>query len=312
MAQKSKYMLKRKTRENISGWLFVMPLAVYFFVFQLMPMVIAFVISLHKWNGRSPEMEFLGLQNYIRLLTNYEGLYSDFWPSLLVTLKWIVLTVPASVIIVLVVAALLNSKIRGERVFKTIFYVPSVTSGVAIAAIWVYMLDSNSGLINQLLGTKISFLYNESTALGTLAVMAIWGGIGYNTLIMLSAMKGISESLYEAAEIDGAGPIQKFLHVTLPSVTPIIFFITITSVIGSFQAYEQMRMTTGGNYGTKTFMYVMFNFKDDNQFGMACAMSYILFFIIMIVTFIQFKVQPQETNNGEGGKKKRGKNRKEK
>lgn len=304
MVQKKNFMLKRKTRENITGWLFVMPLVVYFLVFQLLPMIIAFVISLHKWNGRSPQMEFLGLQNYIRLVTNYEGLYGDFWPSLLVTLKWILLTVPASVAIVLVVAALLNSKIRGERIFKTIFYVPSVTSGVAIAAIWVYMLDSNSGLINQLLGTKISFLYNQNTALGTLAVMAIWGGIGYNTLIMLSAMKGINESLYEAAEIDGAGAIQKFFNVTLPSVSPIIFFITITSVIGSFQAYEQMRMTTGGNYGTKTFMYVMFNFKDDNQFGMACAMSYILFIIIMIVTFIQFKVQPQKVDYGKGGKKK--------
>lgn len=312
MAQKNKLMLKRKTRENITGWLFVMPLIVYFLVFQLLPMIIAFVISLHKWNGRSPSMEFMGFDNYIKLLTNYEGLYSDFLPSLFVTLKWIVLTVPASVILVLIVAALLNSKVRGEGLFKTIFYVPSVTSGVAIAAIWVYMLDSNSGLINQLLGTKISFLYNESTALRTLAVMAIWGGLGYNTLIMLSAMKGINESLYEAAEIDGAGPIKKFLNVTLPSVTPIIFFITITSVIGSFQAYEQMRMTTGGNYGTKTFMYVMFNFKDDNQFGMACAMSYILFFIIMIVTFIQFKVQPQHIDNGEGGKKKHVKKNKEK
>lgn len=298
----------KKARENITGWLFVLPLVVYFLVFQLAPMVIAFVISLNDWNMRTP-MKFVGIQNYTHLLSNYQGLFDDFWPSLVVTLKYIVLTVPASVVLVLVVAALLNSKIRGEGIFKTIFYIPSVTSGVAIAAIWMFMLDPQHGMINQLLGTHISFLATKSTALYTLAVMAIWGGLGYNTLIMLSAMKGINESLYEAAEIDGAGPIKKFIHVTVPSVTPIIFFISITSVIGSFQAFDQMYLTTGGGpeKSTMTYMLGLYNQAFEyNNMGIACAMSYILFIIIMIITFIQFKVQPQNVDNGEGGKKKRG------
>lgn len=298
----------KKFRENITGWLFVLPLIVYFIVFQLAPMIIAFVISLNQWNMRTP-MKFVGIQNYTHLLSNYQGLFDDFWPSLVVTLKYIVLTVPASVILVLIVAALLNSKIRGEGIFKTIFYIPSVTSGVAIAAIWMFMLDPQHGMINQLLGTHISFLATKSTALYTLAVMAIWGGLGYNTLIMLSAMKGINESLYEAAEIDGAGPIKKFIHVTVPSVTPIIFFISITSVIGSFQAFDQMYLTTGGGpeKSTMTYMLGLYNQAFEyNNMGIACAMSYILFIIIMIITFIQFKVQPQNVDNGEGGKKRRG------
>lgn len=299
----------KRARENISGWLFVLPLIIYFLVFQLAPMIIAFVISLTDWNMRSP-MKNVGFQNYVHLLTNYQGLYDDFWPSLVVTLKYILLTVPTSVALVLVVAALLNSKVRGERIFKTIFYIPSVTSGVAIAAIWMFMLDPQHGMINQLLGTHISFLATKSTALYTLAVMAVWGGLGYNTLIMLSAMKGINESLYEAAEIDGAGAISKFFHVTLPSVTPIIFFISITSVIGAFQAFDQMYLTTGGGpeKSTMTYMLGLYNQAFEyNHMGIACAMSYILFLIIMIITFIQFKVQPQNIDNGEGGRKKRAK-----
>lgn len=306
-------LLKTKqSRENITGWLFVLPLVIYFIVFQLAPMIIAFVISLHDWNMRTP-MKYVGLQNYIHLLTNYEGLYDDFWPSLIVTVKYILLTVPASVVLVLVVAAMLNSKVRGEGIFKTIFYIPSVTSGVAIAAIWMFMLDPQHGMINQLLGTHISFLATKSTALYTLAVMAIWGGLGYNTLIMLSAMKGINESLYEAAEIDGAGAISKFFHVTLPSVTPIIFFISITSVIGAFQAFDQMYLTTGGGpeKSTMTYMLGLYNQAFEyNHMGIACAMSYILFIIIMIITFIQFKVQPQDMDKGEGGKKRVKKSRK--
>lgn len=302
----------KQSRENITGWLFVLPLVIYFIVFQLAPMIIAFVISLHDWNMRTP-MKYVGLQNYIHLLTNYEGLYDDFWPSLIVTVKYILLTVPASVVLVLVVAAMLNSKVRGEGIFKTIFYIPSVTSGVAIAAIWMFMLDPQHGMINQLLGTHISFLATKSTALYTLAVMAIWGGLGYNTLIMLSAMKGINESLYEAAEIDGAGAISKFFHVTLPSVTPIIFFISITSVIGAFQAFDQMYLTTGGGpeKSTMTYMLGLYNQAFEyNHMGIACAMSYILFIIIMIITFIQFKVQPQDMDKGEGGKKRVKKSRK--
>lgn len=304
--------LKKKTKENITGWLFVLPLVVYFLVFQLAPMIIAAVISFTEWNMRTP-MKFVGIQNYIHLLTNYKGLYDDFWPSLVVTLKYIVLTVPISVVLVLVVAALLNSKVKGEGIFKTIFYIPSVTSGVAIAAMWMFMLDPQHGMINQLLGTHISFLATKSTALYTLAVMAIWGGLGYNTLIMLSAMKGINESLYEAAEIDGAGAISKFFHVTLPSVTPIIFFISITSVIGAFQAFDQMYLTTGGGpeKSTMTYMLGLYNQAFEyNNMGTASAMSYILFFIIMIITFIQFKVQPQNVDNGEGGKKRVKKSRK--
>ncbi|MCI9616982.1 MAG: sugar ABC transporter permease [Eubacterium sp.] len=303
-----KFLSKKQFRENMTGWLFVLPLVIYFIVFQLAPMVIAFVISLNEWNMRTP-MKFVGVENYTHLLSNYQGLFDDFWPSLVVTLKYIVLTVPASVVLVLVVAALLNAKVRGEGIFKTIFYIPSVTSGVAIAAIWMFMLDPQHGMINQLLGTHISFLATKSTALYTLAVMAIWGGLGYNTLIMLSAMKGINESLYEAAEIDGAGPIKKFIHVTVPSVTPIIFFISITSVIGSFQAFDQMYLTTGGGpeKSTMTYMLGLYNQAFEyNNMGIACAMSYILFIIIMIITFIQFKVQPQNVDNGEGGKKRRG------
>ncbi len=150
------------------------------------------------------------------------------------------MSIPASVVLAVVVAAMLNSKIKGERFFKTAFYVPSVTVSVAIAAMWTFMLDPMYGMINQLLGTNIDFLGQTSTALPTLALMSVWGGLGYNVLIVLSAMKNIDASLYEAAEMDGAGSGRRFISVTVPSILPTIFFIVITSVIGGFQAFDQM------------------------------------------------------------------------
>ncbi len=298
----------RKVRINVAGWLFIAPLVVYFIIFQLTPMVMALVYSFTDWNMRS-DPSWVGLLNYKNLLLNTDNLYPHFWPSLWVTTKYMLMSIPASVVLAVVVAAMLNSKIKGERFFKTAFYVPSVTVSVAIAAMWTFMLDPMYGMINQLLGTNIDFLGQTSTALPTLALMSVWGGLGYNVLIVLSAMKNIDASLYEAAEMDGAGSGRRFISVTVPSILPTIFFIVITSVIGGFQAFDQMFLMTGGGpqYSTYTYLLGLYNeaFGGAYRIGIACAMSYILFIIILIITFIQFKVLPQDLTgeNKKGGKK---------
>ncbi len=287
-----------KLRKSIVGYLFITPLIIYFLIFQLAPMVMALIISFNEWNMRS-DMTFVGLDNYIQLFTN-EIKYPFFFHSLWITCKYILISVPCSVILCLIVSALLTCGIKGERFFKTLFYVPSVTTGVAITAMWMFMLDPTYGMINQLLGTNINFLGNSDTALITLIVMALWGGLGYNSLIMVSAMKNIDKTLYESAAMDGAGSVSKFIHITIPQVMPTIFFIIITGIIGGSQVFEQIYLMTGGGpeFSTYTYMFGIYNeaFEFDN-YGVASAMSYILFILIMIVTFIQFKVLPQDLNS---------------
>ena len=305
---KTKGLNQKKIKDNIDGYLFILPLIIYFIVFQLLPILMAFGISFTDWNILSDEMKFIGFKNYYELFTD-RLIYPYFYKSLLVTFEYMLLTIPASVIITLIVSAMLCSKIKGERFFKTAFYVPSVTVGVAVAAMWKFMVDPSFGLINQILGTHISFLGDKGTALLTLSVMSVWGGLGYNTLIMVSAMKNIDTSLYEAAEIDGANAFKRFIHVTIPGVMPTLFFICITSMIGSFQAFDQMYLMTGGGpeHTTFTYMYGVYNqaFEYYN-IGTASAMSYILFVIILIFTFIQFKVVPQRVDEGQGKQKKGG------
>lgn len=293
MKHKTKVLIKR----NACGLLFVTPLIVYFLVFQLAPMIIAFVLSFMEYDGLGTA-EWVGFDNYVAVLTNKDNLYPFFGKSLLVTLEYILLTVPANILLSLVVSALLNTKIKGEKFFKTAFYIPSVTVGVAIMVLWKYMLDPSFGLINQILGTNISFLGTEGLNLVTLAVMSVWGGLGYNVLIMLSAMKNIDQSLYEAASIDGANAFKQFWSITVPGVMPTVFFFLITGIIGGFQAFEQMYLMTGKGIANSTYTYIYGVYEQSITFGklgLGSAMSFILFVIILALTVIQFRMLPKES-----------------
>lgn len=285
----------KKYKHNLVGYMFIAPLIIYFLIFQLSPMIISFGISFTDWNLRGAPT-FVGFDNYVNLLTDTLR-YPDFWPSLGITLKYIVLSVPLGLLLALIISAMLNADVKGEGFFKTAFYIPNVTAGVAVAAMWIVILDPKYGLVNQILGTNISFLGTESTALPTLAMMAVWGGLGYNILILVSAMKSIDETLYEAAKIDGANVYHRFIHITIPSIQPTIFFILVTGLIGSFQAFDQMYLMTGGgpNGSTTTYLLSLYNhaFKYY-EMGTASAMSYILFVIIMVITWLNFKFVPQQ------------------
>lgn len=276
------------------GIVFILPLALYFLVFQLAPMIMTLTISFTEWDLRG-DMEFVGFSNYIALFTD-QVRYPKFWSSLLVTVKYIVYNVPGTIMISMFIAALLNSDVKGEGFFKIAYYIPNVTSGVAVAAMWVYMLDPQAGLINKLLGKNIPFLSTVETALPTIAAMGIWTAIGYNVLILLSAMKSISPSLYEAARLDGANWWKTFTKITIPMIMPTVFFLMVMGLISGFQVFDQMYiMTSGGpNDSTRTFMMYLYDHGFRYfEMGTASAMSYILLIIILIVTLIQFKVVPQ-------------------
>ncbi|WP_281884620.1 carbohydrate ABC transporter permease [Paenibacillus sp. YYML68] len=299
---KRKSFLSWIRSESGAGVIFIAPLLIYFLVFQIFPILLSFGVSFTEWNLRTSP-EWVGLDNYQNLLFD-DVRYPDFWPSLLVTLKYIVYSVPLGIFIALVLSAMLNSNVKGEGFFKVAYYIPNVTAAVAVAAMWVFLLDPRIGLVNQFLSaipgleqySTTSWLNNESTALPALGVMAIWGGLGYNVLIILASMKGIPEDLYEAARIDGANTAQRFLRITLPMIQPTIFFLIVTGLIASFQAFDQMYlMTKGGpNGSTTTYLFSLYNhaFKYF-EMGTAAAMSYILLLVILVVTWLNFKFIPQ-------------------
>jgi multiple sugar transport system permease protein len=285
----------QRARQNRIGYLFILPFLIYFAMFLLAPMVMSFVISFMEWDLRSAPT-FVGFDNYLNLMFDPIR-YPEFWPSLGVTLQYILLSVPVGVFIALVISAMLNANVKGEGFFKTAYFIPNVTAVVAVAAMWIFMLDPQFGLINEVLGTNISFLGMPQTALATLAAMAIWSALGYNILILLSAMKSIDESLYDAAKIDGANAMQRFFSITLPSIQPIIFFILITATIGAFQAFDQMYLMTGGGPDGSTLTYLLSLYNHAFRYfemGTASAMSYILLLIILFVTWIGFRFIPQK------------------
>ena len=286
----------KRGRKNFTAWVFLFPLVAYFLLFQLAPIVISFIVSLTDWDGFSSSYTFIGLKNYVQVTQNAVR-YPDFWPSFGTTFLYVLMTVPFSVILALVVAALLNSHIKGEKFFKTCFYIPSVTAGVAVNAIWTYLIDPSRGvvgLINETFGTNINLLGSSSTALPTLALMSIWSGLGYNVLIVLSAMKNINGQLYEACDVDGGGTWSKFIHVTIPGVMPTLFFLIITSTIGGLQAFDQMYLMTNGSFNTTTVMLEIYKlYMNEYEVGTASAMSYILFLFVMALTALQYIILPQ-------------------
>lgn len=306
---------KAKIKENAVGYGFIAPLLLYFIVFQLAPMIIALVMSFTNYSlAHLYDYSFVGFDNYIELFTNTVK-YPRFWSSLGTTMLFIVITVPVNIILTLIVSALLNSKIKGEKFFKTVFYIPSVTVGVAVMVMWKQMLAPD-GLINQMIGTRVDFLNNESTALVVIAFMSVWGGLGYNVLIMLSAIKNIDPSLYEAAQIDGAGVVARFIHITVPSVMPTVFFFIVTGLIGGFQVGEQMLIIYGDTTTVQsvyTYVYgLYYTMRRECDYATASAMSYFLFAIILVLTLIQFRVQNMgevRDKDKKGGKRGEGEKR---
>lgn len=289
-----KAQTKAKLKTNAVGYAFILPLLIYFAVFQLAPMIIALVMSFTNYSlEHLTDYTFVGFKNYIELFTNSVK-YPMFWSSLKTTFLFILITVPINIVLTLVVSSLLNSKIKGEKFFKTIFYIPSVTVGVAVMVMWKQMLAPD-GLINRMFSSNVDFLNNESTALLVIAFMSVWGGLGYNVLIMLSAMKNIDPALYEAAEIDGAGAVAKFMYITVPNVMPTVFFFVVTGLISGFQVGEQMLIIYGDTTTVQsiyTYVYgLYYTMRRSCDYATASAMSYFLFAIILVITLVQFRIQ---------------------
>lgn len=288
-----------RRRKYLAGYLFIAPICLGILLFTIAPMVYSLFISFTKFDGANAP-EFIGLANYRRLL------FEDpiFWKTVVNTLY-----ASVSILLVLVFSLLLalamNADIRGLRVYRTIFYIPSICSTIAISLVWKWMLDSNFGLINQMLKligiNGPAWLTEEVWAMPAMILNGVWGGLGFNMLLYLAALKNIPRAYYEAAMIDGANAWQRFRRITLPGVSPITFYILVTSFISAMQDFSRFMVLTNGGPGEHTTTTVVFYiwqraFRYLGTMGYASAMSWVLGAIVCVVTVINFKTSNRWVN----------------
>jgi multiple sugar transport system permease protein len=288
ISQTSNWSKKNKIREALWGYLLIFPNFLIILLFTIIPVFFSFYMSLTDWNILSAP-SFIGLENYQDILK--DALAKE---TFLNTFYFTVVSVPINVIFTLILAILLNQKIKGITFFRTAFYLPVISASVAVSLMFMWIL-ANNGLLNQMLESiglePVRWLTNPKIALNSVIGVTIWKGLGLNMIIFLAALQDIPKELLEAAAIDGANRIQQFFKITIPLISPIIFFVTITGVIGSFQSFDLVYNMTKGGPGHATTVIGYYIWKqafDYMHMGYGAALAYIVFIAILILTIIQW------------------------
>ena len=294
-------MLKQKNGENkiLQALPFMLPSFIGMLVFSFFPVVISILLSLTDWNGlerltvNTIFNRFVGLENYMRILSG-----SEFWQVLGHTLYYIVLYIPLVFVASMGIALLLNKKKKGTMVLRVMYYIPVLTSWVAASLIWKWVLSPKYGIFNQILAVfginGPGWLTSEVWAMPGIVLASVWKDMGFFGLFLLSGLQAIDPTYYEAAKVDGANKIVTFFKVTLPLVTPSIFFCLIMSLINAFQLFPQVQiMTEGGPNGATQVMVERIYTYGFSYFkmGYASAYSWLLFIIIFVLTMVQMKLQ---------------------
>ena len=300
----AKLATKDRQKNNPMGYLFVAPATIHLFVFALLPILYAFQLSFFKWDILKGDKPFVGLQNYKDAFADH-----SFWNAMWNSTRYTLVSVPLGLIVALGVALLLNQKLKGTTLFRTLFYIPAISSGVAIAMLWIYVYLPETGMINTVLGmlgisNKTAFLDNEKLAMWALVFMSVWTGLGPRMILFLAGLLGVPPSLYEAAELDGAGKWKSFWAVTLPMLVPTTFFVLVTSTISSFQIFTPVYMMTKGgpNDSTDVIGYHIYT-EAWTKFhvGFAAAKSFILLLAILAVTLFQFRAMKSQLDEYHAG-----------
>lgn len=307
---------KSKIENNLMGYLFIGPWLLCFLAFTALPFVASFVLSFTEYNMLSNPV-FVGLKNYVDLFTK-DNLFRT---SMGITFKFVFVSVPLRLAFALLVAMILNRSSKAVPIYRVIYYLPSILGGsVAVSVMWKYCF-SKTGVFNaflNLLGIScdISWVSNKSTALWSIILLFIWQ-FGSPMLIFLSGLKQIPQSYYEAAVMDGAGPIKKFLKITLPLLSPIIFFNLIMQMIGAFMVFSQAMIITDGGPMNRTLVYALYLYRQSFAYykmGYGCAMAWILLAIVGFFTALVFKSSNAwvfyENEVFDGKSKKKGRHQK--
>lgn len=275
-------------KENYAAWLFILPALAGTFVFIIIPVICSFGLSFCNWDLINP-IEFAGFDNYREIFTD-----PLFYKIFLNTVVFAVSTSVFGVIIPLILAVILNDKIRGSEFYKTAYFLPFITPMIVIGVVWQWIFDPNIGILNNLLQIHINWLYDTRFAMPALIIVSVWKLIGYNMIIFLSSLSTINQSLFEAAKIDGASPVQTFKSVTVPLMSPTIFFVVIITAISSFQIFDLIYLMTQGGPLDSTNVLVYAIYKNAFEYfnvGKASAIAYVLFVVILVLTLIQWNLR---------------------
>lgn len=283
---------KIRLRQTLTAYSFIAPNFIGFFIFTLIPVVFSLILAFMKWDSFSSP-EFIGLKNFVKMAGD-----DTFWISLTNTVVYTVAVVPLTMVCALGLAILLNQKIKGMKFYRTAFFFPYVTSLVAIAVVWNMLFHPTMGPINGVLkhfmANPPGWTSSSQWALTAIIIVSVWKGMGYYMILYLAGLQSIPAELYEAASMDGAGKWRQFLNVTLPSLRPTTFFVTIMLIINCFKIFDLVQVMTDGGPGlaTNVLVYEIYNeaFKKFN-FGYASAISLVLFVIVLGITILQFSVE---------------------
>ncbi|MFL5758675.1 MAG: carbohydrate ABC transporter permease [Thermomicrobiales bacterium] len=279
-------------REAITGYLFILPALLGFVLWYVGPMLYSFWISLHEWDLLSPP-EWAGLGNYRRM-------WNDplFTQSLKVTFKFVVISVPLVQIVGFAIAMLLNMKVRGQAVFRTIYYLPTIAPLVAGSVLWMWIFNSDFGLLNDLLRQlgfkKILWLQEPRWALWVIILFSVWG-FGSTMVVYLAGLQGVPQELYEAAALDGARFRHRLFDVTIPMMSPVILFNTLLGIVFAFQRFTEFYLLSNrvGSPHNSTLVYSLFLFRQafiSYRMGYAAALAWVLFIIVLVISLIGFRL----------------------
>ena len=281
-------MLKNNCKNSICGLYFILPALIGTFIFIIIPIFCSFVLSFTEWDLLN-DIKFVGLDNYKAVLT--EPIFTQI---LINTLVYAISTTVFAVFIPLVLASIINSKIRGAEWFKTIYFIPFITPAVVIAIVWSWIFDPNIGVVNSVFRTNLEWLFDTRLAMPVLIFVSVWKLIGYNIVLFLTGFATIPSNLYEAAKIDGASGWKCFWHITLPLLKPTTYFVTLVTAISSFQVFDLIYvMTEGGpKDSTNVIVYSIYKYAFEYfDIGKSCALAYILFVVIFILALLQRRVK---------------------
>lgn len=296
MAGATNYRAKR----NLVGYLFISPWIIGFLAFTAWPFLRSIYLSFTRYNIVTPP-KWVGTANYRMLLTEDEL----FWKSAWVTVKYAIVSVPLAIVAGVVLALLLNANVKGIAVFRTIFYLPSIVPTVATSVLFIWLLNPNIGLVNRILGLLgvegPAWINTAPWAFYSIVLMALWG-VGGSMVIYLAGLKDIPTHLYEAATLDGAGPLRKLKHITLPMLTPVIFFNLVMGIISAFQTFTQAYVITPrGGPEDSTYFYSLYLYNRAWKYldmGYASAMAWMLFLVIVVLTALVFRTQRRWVHYG--------------
>lgn len=287
-------------RRSVTPYLFLLPGFLLFVAFVLLPMAYSLRISLYDWNVVRPERSsFVGLENYADVLNN-----AVFQRAAANTFIYAIVTVPAQMVLGLTVAILLNQKLPGQAFFRTIYYLPVITSWVIVTLLFEYLFNSQAGLINYLLQqvgliqAPVRWLADEYLAMIPIHLLGIWKGVGWTAIVMLAGLQAIPQELYEAAAVDGANAIRRFRHMTLPLMRSTLVFLVVVLTIGALNVYiSGLLMTDGGNPLDRThfILTLMYEATFDNfEFGRGAAISYLLTAVVFVISIVQIRLLQRE------------------